>query len=160
MDRRRYLATLTALTTATIAGCTQLFGSSIERAGEEAWSNRETEQTATGEIIRGDIVLESNQYTDQGFFGVGAPTLAWQVEDVSDGSLDVWVVSEDEFGNFEDGNEFRYTIDLSEQGITSSGEAEGRVDGSEDWYVVFDNTGRESDADDRVEFSAAVGIGG
>jgi len=132
---------------------------SHERVRPEEWDGRTTEETSTGEIIRGDITLESGQYTAQGFFGAGVPSLTWRVDDVTGGVIDVWAVTKDEFENFENGDEFRYVVDLSAEGVSASTEAEGRVDGSDDWYVVFDNTGWKSDADDRVKFSAAIGLG-
>jgi hypothetical protein len=132
---------------------------SHERVRPEEWDSRTTEETSTGEIIRGDITLESGQYTAQGFYSAGVPSLAWRVDDVSGGVVDVWTATEDEFENFENGDEFRYSVDLSESGVSTTTEAESRVDGNDDWYVVFDNTGWESAADDRVKFSAAIGIG-
>jgi len=132
---------------------------SHERVRPEEWDSRTTEERSTGKIIRGDITLESGQYTAQGFYGAGVPSLAWRVDDVSGGVIDVWTATEDEFENFENGDEFRYSVDLSESGVSTTTEAESRVDGNDDWYVVFDNTGWESAADDRVKFSAAIGIG-
>jgi hypothetical protein len=156
MHRRAYLATVGSVA---LAGCSVLSGSaSIERV---EWESRETETTATGEVVRGTIALEVEQFANQGFFGVGAPTLAWQVAEVSGGAVDVWVVSQDEFDAFSDGDEFQFVRSLSERRISTASEAEGRVDGAEDWYVVFDNTGRgDSTAQDRVEFRAAAAIGG
>jgi hypothetical protein len=128
---------------------------------EDAWSNRETEQTNTGEVIRGRISLSEGEYVAQGFFTQGMPQLSWSVQNISGGIVNVWVLQESSFEDFEEkADSIEFSIDLSEEGISTDTERTGRVGSSEDWYVIFDNTsvyGTESEGS--VEFDATVGIG-
>jgi hypothetical protein len=139
-----------------------LTASSHERVDQEAaWSNRETEQTDTGEIIRGRISLSEGEYFAQGFSTYGTPELGWAVQNVSGGSLDVWVFPESSFNDYEDSEDsIEYDTRLSETGITTATERVGGISGDEDWYVIFDNSSvYGTEPDGGVEFETAMEIG-
>jgi len=159
MNRRQYLVAIGALGVGT-AGC--LGGDSgpdLKDAGRDAWRSRETEQTSRGDAVRGEIALETGQYTTAAFGATGPTQLGWRVSEVSGGPLDVFTIRGESLPDYSEGNDFRFFKGLSATDIGGRTERSGAVDLTGEVFVVFDNPASETEPADTVEFATVVGSG-
>lgn len=130
-----------------------------ENVDEDAWLDRSSEEAETEGAVSGTVRLESGQYTTQQLWARSAGAeLSWSVSGLDEGTVDVWVLPDDQFDSYRDRGDPGFNAELSESGVASETEQAGEVtDG--DWWILLDNSSvYGADADGDVEFDVEMAI--